>query len=702
MKTIRELFARRPFAVALFVVLALLLVPYRTLLGPGVPSGRDLVPYFYPLKAHLVEALRAGEMPWIDRFRWGGLPLLSWPGAASFDPGNVLFLVLPTGVAAKFWMLLRVLSGAAGFAIFLRLAGIPPLSSALGALVWGASGITASSASFLGFSSAHAALPWFAAALLHVRSRRSPRSVAVLAVATALLIVASVPEPLIAAALLALVLLAGKGERSGVRERLGAAALWGAAGLVGGLIAAPTLASYVVTGLDSIRSVPGALLPGFAAQGALPLARLPDLLTDGVVADWTSVLHVAGIPDHPYFPSLTPGRLAWTLALLGLVTGGRAGLKAFATALLGVLLALGPATPAFGVLLNAVPFASSIRYPEKYAILFGFGAAWLAALGAMVLEKALGERRAALAFALLALFAALDRTSITPRLIPLHPESLLEERPSTLSGIPPVGYGESPPRLFCPLSYRAPAGADRNDPRETGPLQAAWAMPWAASRFGVAYVFEVDYDKALPRPQLDWALFVEDSPPGSPAPAALARAAGAVGVIDSAPGPGSRPVPRLRLFNGPVPPYRFVDRVLRGGDPREMATRFLREGAPSDVAFVAGSGEALVPASGRVLRVSDRPSRLELDVVVDGPGPAYLLVCRPLVATRDAVVDGRSVPVDDANLGFTGLALPPGRHLVRLQPRGRWLIIAAVSTTLGLAITGMLFRRRGPGSGTAR
>ena len=71
MRSLRDLFEERPFAVALLVALVLLLVPYRTLLGPGVPSGRDLLPYFYPLKTHLAEALRAGEMPWIDRYRQG-------------------------------------------------------------------------------------------------------------------------------------------------------------------------------------------------------------------------------------------------------------------------------------------------------------------------------------------------------------------------------------------------------------------------------------------------------------------------------------------------------------------------------------------------------------------------------------------------------------------------------------------------------
>ncbi|HMM33446.1 MAG TPA: hypothetical protein PKA62_01745 [Thermoanaerobaculia bacterium] len=297
MTSLRDLFERRPFAVALLVALVLLLVPYRALLGPGVPSGRDLLPYFYPLKTHLAEAIRAGEMPWIDRFRQGGLPLLASPGVAAFDPGNVLFVLLPTAAAAKAWMLLRVLTGAAGFAVFLRLSGLPPLSSALGGLTWGAAGITASAASFLSTSSAHAALPWLAAALLRVRSRRDARSLVLLAAATALLVVASVPEPILAAALLAVVLLAGRGPAAGLRERRATLFLWGAGGLLGALLAAPALAALVIAGFESIRGVRGALLPGFAELGSLPASRLAELLADGVVPDWTKTTAAAGMAD---------------------------------------------------------------------------------------------------------------------------------------------------------------------------------------------------------------------------------------------------------------------------------------------------------------------------------------------------------------------------------------------------------------------
>ncbi len=699
MKRLRELTARlqelaapRPFEVSLLLALALLLVPYRTLLGPGGPSGRDLVPYFYPLKTHLVEALRAGEVPWIDRFRQGGLPLLSSPGVAAFDPGNLLFLLLPTAAAAKAWMLLRVLTGAAGFAVFLRVTGLPPLSSALGALAWGASGITASAASFLSTSSAHAALPWLAAALLHVRSERSGRSVAFLGVATASAIVASVPEPLLAAALLALVLLAGRGEGRGLRERLATAGLWGSAGLLGMLLAAPAVGAFVVTGLQSIRSVGGALLPEFAAVGALPPIRLGELLADGVVVDWTRTAVADGVSRYPYFPSLTPGRVAWTLALLGLVAGRGARLRAAALATLGVLLALGPATPVAGWLLGAIPFASVIRYPEKWTVLFGFGVVWLAALGAAALEKALPGRKA-LAFAVLGVILAVDRAGITSRLIPMSDASLLEVRPEILEQLP-APRGEEPPlRLLALTGTDLPAGAASNELRFYGETMTEWGIPWTFTRFGVASILEADYDAALPRAQFEWTLLLEDSPPGSPMAEALARAAGARGAIVPDRGAGGRPRAGLRLFHDPVSPVRFVARVLREAGPREAATRFLRERAPVDAAFLSAPGAPLVPSPGRVLGISDRSSRLEVDAEVVGPEPGYLLVCRPLVAACVATLDGRTVVVDDANVGFAGLAIPPGRHVVRLRPRRSWLIIATVLSALALSVSTVLYKR---------
>ena len=143
----------------------LLLIPYRALLAGAVPAARDLLFYFYPAKAALAESLRAGVVPWIDRYRWGGVPLLGAPGSAPLDPGNLLFVALPLGAAASAWILLRLLTGLSGFYLFGRRIGLSAWAAAAGALLYSLSGPTVSVAPFLGASAAHSFLPL---SLIHI------------------------------------------------------------------------------------------------------------------------------------------------------------------------------------------------------------------------------------------------------------------------------------------------------------------------------------------------------------------------------------------------------------------------------------------------------------------------------------------------------------------------------------------------------
>ncbi|MGZ5382027.1 MAG: hypothetical protein ACXWFQ_09195, partial [Thermoanaerobaculia bacterium] len=141
----------------------LALLPFREFLGSGVPAGRDLLFYFFPMKAHLVEAVTRGEMPWVDRFRWGGSPLLGAPSAAPFDPANVVFVLLPLGTAMKAWILLHLALALAGFAAFARRLGLERAPAAVAGLVFALGGTTVSLAAFPAALSALSILPWFAA-----------------------------------------------------------------------------------------------------------------------------------------------------------------------------------------------------------------------------------------------------------------------------------------------------------------------------------------------------------------------------------------------------------------------------------------------------------------------------------------------------------------------------------------------------------
>ncbi len=294
-------------------------IPYRAFFSSDVPVGRDLLYYFYPLKAHLAEAVARGELPWVDRFRWGGAPLLGGPSAAPFDPANVLFLALPLGAAMKAWMLLHLAILVAGFAAFARRLGLTPAAAATAGLVFALAGTTVSAVPFPAALSALSILPWFAAFVIDLVRAPSGRAAAKVAGAAALIVAASPPEFVFYAGVVAAVLLvASPPETPG-------AALPGRGAAAGRAARAPWPWR---PGSRPSRCFPpprpprvasaapgGGMGEGAAALEPLDPARLKEFLADSLVADWTRVAVAPGVTHYPYIPSLTPGLVAWPLVL---------------------------------------------------------------------------------------------------------------------------------------------------------------------------------------------------------------------------------------------------------------------------------------------------------------------------------------------------------------------------------------------------
>jgi len=326
----------------LFGALVLALLPLRAFLGSGVPVGRDLLFYFFPLKAHLVEAVARGELPWVDRFRWGGSPLLGAPSAAPFDPANVLFLALPLGAAMKAWTLLHLGVALAGFAAFARRLGLSRGPAAVAGLVFALGGTTVSVASFPPTLSALSILPWFAAFVFDLVKTPRIREVAAVAIVAALILLATAPEFVLYATFVAVaVFFAAQGEGSGPREIARPLAALAVGALVAASLAAVAVLPAGATAARSIRSPEGGGSLGKGALKPFAVSRIADLATDGIVADWTIVAWAPGVPDYPYLPSVTPGRVAWVLVLAGLVRKGPGRIAAALLALTGLLLALG-------------------------------------------------------------------------------------------------------------------------------------------------------------------------------------------------------------------------------------------------------------------------------------------------------------------------------------------------------------------------
>ena len=522
------------------------------------------------------------------------------------------------------------------------------------------------------------------------------------AAAAALILVASAPEFVFyAGAVAAALLLAAPPEAPAARtpRRVPAlAALAGAAGLAGAL-GAVALVPSAATAWGSIRGPGGGMGEGAAALEPLALARVKEFLADGLVADWTRVAAGPGVPDYPYLPSLTPGRVAWLLVLLGLSRRGPLRVAAVVLAVGGVLLALAGATPVFHLAVKAVPLLGSLRYPERHATLAGFGLATLAALGLARVEAALSPPARRAALVLLALAILLDRESIARRLSPMDDGSVLTRRPAILDTLPaPVGDAP-PPRIFTRDLYAPVPAYDPRDLAASSRTARASLLPAYGSIFGVGYVFEKDYDLSLSVEAFEWMrLLARAAPAPGPFPLRLVRAAGAAAVLSSERGADGLYRPRLRRIGDAAPPFRFASRVVASENARAVFARLLEDGAPADTAYadVDLPGLSPAPAVGRVLAVRDRPSGLALDVEVDGPGEGFVMLWRLREAVAEATLDGHGAATEPMGFGFAGMRVPPGRHTLRLRPETRWVKIGALVTAATLAALALAwFRRRG-------
>lgn len=700
--------------IPLAAAVAACFLPYVDFVGSHVPTARDLATYFYPLKAHLAEALRAGEVPWIDRYRWGGAPLLSMPGAAPFDPANILFVLFPLGAAVKLWILIRLATGVTGFAAFGRRLGLSPWPSALAGLLFALGGVSLSLTPFLAMSAGYSLLPWFAAFLIDLLRRPERRSVLPLAATTGLLVLTFSPELLFFAAVIALMLLASSfrkrssGDPSSPRVTPRALALLGAAALLSAGLGACALLPALATTARSTRGPGGGINETFAAQGALPVVRLKELVADGLVADWTRVGLSKGGISYPYLPSLAPGFVVLLLAATGLLMPRWGRVAAIATTLLGTGLALGPATPLWPLLSRLFPPIQLIRFPEKHAALEGFGMAWLALYGLLHLERRIAPRRLGALLALIAIVQLSDRGPMAHDLLVMQDGSVLTEPPPLARLLAPAQRArpETPVRVFENDSYALRPVFDLGDLSEANRTARRLLYPEYGSLFGIGYQFELDYDLTLSREAFEWTrLLNHAAPSGNPILGNLLKSAGVTALVRSEKQLSGRYEPRLRFLANPVAPFRFARRVVIDTDGRRLFARMLDERFRADTAYVTEP----VPVSagglghGRILSLRDRPSGLTLDVEVTGGRPAFLTLSRLHDAAAEGTLDGRRCAVAGQGFGFAGVVVPPGVHQLHLRPVTVWVKIGlSMSIVAFVILAGLRLAAGSPPKATPR
>ncbi len=129
--------------------------------------------------------------------------------------------------------------------------------------------------------------------------------------------------------------------------------------------------------------------------------------------------------------------------------------------------------------------------------------------------------------------------------------------------------------------------------------------------------------------------------------------------------------------------YYFASRLRPHVDSNAFAAALLNEP-------VRPPGETFTditpfqPASGRIVRLTERPSQVLMEV--EAAGRAVLVIAISQHRYWTATVDGQPTALHPANVAFQALEVPRGRHHVTLQYRNPLLPIFAVVSVVTVAL----------------
>jgi hypothetical protein len=208
-------------AVGTLVPCVAILVTGRTL------SWRDTASLFEPMRPLISESLRHFQLPLWNPYEAAGIPLFAQMMHGVLHPWSIVAaLVTPDG-GVDLMIVLHVLTGAIGAGVLARALGATPEGASVAGLGYGLSGYLLGLTANLQYLAAGATAPWTIAALRRV-GRGSAATIALAAVAVAVLISSGDPQWSIVAAVLGTMLTIEKDGASGAWRALLAVALGGA------------------------------------------------------------------------------------------------------------------------------------------------------------------------------------------------------------------------------------------------------------------------------------------------------------------------------------------------------------------------------------------------------------------------------------------------------------------------------------------
>jgi Bacterial membrane protein YfhO len=369
-----------------------LLYFHRATFSSEVFITRDILRVYYPLKKYWAE--RVSQLQFPDWYPYNGLgqPYAGMLISGAFHPANLLYLVLPLGVALKVVTLLSYVAALGGTWLFGRLWGLGRGAALLAALTYALGGYLVGLSNNLLYLMAAATFPWALWGAERFLRQPSASRAAIAALPLCLVLLSGEPQSfaLCNGMLLALVLL--RPERASMLRT----APWvGLLIVLGALLSAvqilpvltvlknawptaPTFKDATVFSFHPLRLLELALGPLFIdrASGMVASDKLAnELFQSGLSALWVSSVHM-GLPAL-----LLLGAALWAHRRHPLTW------KVTVLALLVLVLSMARHLPLYRWLYEWLPLWSAFRYPEKLLPYFLFACALGGGVGLETLQR---------------------------------------------------------------------------------------------------------------------------------------------------------------------------------------------------------------------------------------------------------------------------------------------------------------------------
>lgn len=384
-----NLSGQRQAAAALSTILGAVVLLFLDVLGRGESFyGRDVAPFFYPMKQFLAETVRGGGIPFWNPWVANGEPFFASLQPAVLYPPTLLLYLLPLPFAFDLLTIFHFPLAGCGFYLLLRRWGHGPIGAIVGALAFMLGGYFVSIGNFLNNLQTVAWIPWLFLVWDRYLESGSKRELVVFSLLAAVAFLGGEPQMLALGILVVAVHGLARVEGRHLSARRQVAGLGLAALLVTALTAVQLLPFLEYMG-ESVRTL--SLNVDYSARTSLEPAALwqlliPPALAAGPFGFTTQYLFSSRVP---WLLSVYPGSLVILLAIVGLVLprGRRWLIFWVGCGVLGILLAMGQHSHLYLLLHEAVPPFRTLRYPEKFYFLTALALPILAARGADVFVR---------------------------------------------------------------------------------------------------------------------------------------------------------------------------------------------------------------------------------------------------------------------------------------------------------------------------